>query len=84
MQRKRVLDKKALVLARHAAKRQPRVTFYSPLSSLILNYLKNVTPRFSISDEVAKIVEAELARRYPEVVSAVRRALRVSGRARVK
>ncbi len=78
LKRKIVVDKKALVLARQAAKRQPRITFYSPLSSLVLNYLKNVTPRFSISDEVARIVESELARRYPELVSAGRRSLRIS------
>ncbi|GBC71521.1 hypothetical protein HRbin02_01306 [Candidatus Calditenuaceae archaeon HR02] len=76
--RKIVVDKKALVLARQAARRQPRITFYSPLSSLVLNYLKNVTPRFSISDEVSRIVESELARRYPELVSAARRSLRLS------
>jgi hypothetical protein len=77
--RRIVVDKKALVLARQAARRQPRITFYSPLSSLVLNYLKNVTPRFSISDEVARIVESELARRYPELVSAGKRSLRLSG-----
>lgn len=76
--RRVVLDKKALVLARQVARRQPRITFYSPLSSFVLNYLKSVTPRFSISDEVARIVESELARRYPELVGVGRRSLRLS------
>lgn len=67
-------------MARAVARRQPRVTFYSPLSSLVLNYLKNVTPRFSISDEVAKIVESELNRRYPELFGLGKRALRASTR----
>ncbi|MEM0445655.1 MAG: hypothetical protein QXO86_02090 [Nitrososphaerota archaeon] len=78
--RKFVVDKKAFSLARQAARRQPRITFYSPVSSLVLNYLKNVTPRFSISDEVSKIVEAELSRRYPELFSASRRLSRASER----
>ncbi|MEM0381600.1 MAG: hypothetical protein QW059_03380 [Nitrososphaerota archaeon] len=78
-QRRRVVvDKKSLILARQAAKRQPRITFYSPLSSLVLNYLKNVTPRFSISDEVARIVESELARRYPELAATGKKILRLS------
>jgi len=68
-----------LALAKASAVRQPRITFYSPLSSLVLNYLKNVTPRFSISEEVARIVEAELGRRFPELFRAGRRVLRVRG-----
>lgn len=78
--RKFVVDKKAFALARQAARRQPRITFYSPVSALVLNYLKNVTPRFSISDEVSKIVEAELSRRYPELFGASRRLQRFSER----
>ncbi len=76
------IDRKALVLAAQTAKRQPRITFYSPTSSVILNYLKNTRPRFSISDEVAGIVESELARKYPELISFVRRMVRGSGEAR--
>jgi hypothetical protein len=76
------IDRRALVLAAQTAKRQPRITFYSPASSVILNYLKNTRPRFSISDEVAGIVESELARKYPELISFVKRMVRGSGDAR--
>jgi len=44
-----------------------------------LNYLKNTRPRFSISDEVAGIVESELAKRYPELMASIRRLLRSHG-----
>jgi hypothetical protein len=73
------IDRKALALSAQAAKRQPRITFYSPSAALVLNYLKNTRPRFSISDEVAGIVESELAKRYPELMASIRRLLRSQG-----
>jgi len=73
------IDRKALALSAQAAKRQPRITFYSPPAALVLNYLKNTRPRFSISDEVAGIVESELAKRYPELMASIRRLLRSQG-----
>jgi hypothetical protein len=70
-----MIDKKAIALSIEQGKKQPRVAFYSPSSSIILNYLKNTRPRFSISEEVASIVEAELNRRYPLLSSYIKRAL---------
>lgn len=70
-----IIDKKAMVLSLDQGRRQPRVAFYSPFSSVLLNYLKNTRPRFSISEEVASIIEAELNRRYPILASYIKRAL---------
>ncbi|HIQ29351.1 MAG TPA: hypothetical protein EYH45_02175 [Candidatus Caldiarchaeum subterraneum] len=59
------VDEKRLKEAAERALKQPRLAFYSPLASCILNYWKNVVPRYSISDELARIVEAELRSRWP-------------------
>nr|BAJ49733.1 conserved hypothetical protein [Candidatus Caldarchaeum subterraneum] len=50
---------------------QPRLAFYSPLSAAVMNYWKNAVPRYSISDELAKIVESALAKKYPELTRRV-------------
>lgn len=67
------IDKKVLAISLEQGKKQPRVAFYSPYSSVILNYLKNTRPRFSISEEVASIIEAELSRRYPVLAAYVKK-----------
>jgi len=69
------IDEKNLRLAVRIAKKQPRLAFYSPLASAVLNYRKSLIPRYSISDELSKIVEAELKRRYPKLTEKVRRLL---------
>lgn len=69
------IDKKAMALSLEQGRKQPRVAFYSPFSSVLLNYLKNTRPRFSISEEAASIIEAELSRRYPLLSSYIKRAL---------
>lgn len=69
------IDKRAMALSLEQGKKQPRIAFYSPFSSVLLNYLKNTRPRFSISEEVASIMEAELSRRYPLLSSYIKRAL---------
>ncbi|MEM0349709.1 MAG: hypothetical protein QXD24_05980 [Candidatus Caldarchaeum sp.] len=53
------------------AMRQPRLAFYSPLSAAVMNYWKNAVPRYSISDELAKIVESALVKKYPELTKRV-------------
>ncbi|MEM1575409.1 MAG: hypothetical protein QXO29_03260 [Nitrososphaerota archaeon] len=58
------------------AKSNPRIAFYSPISSAVFNYIKSVTPRYSISNEIAKIVEKELSRKYPKLVNEVKKLLR--------
>jgi len=70
-----MIDKKIMALSIEQGKKQPRVAFYSPFSSILLNYLKNTRPRYSISEEVASIIEGELNRRYPVLSSYIKRAL---------
>lgn len=69
------VDEKVLSLSVDYAMRQPRIAFYSPFCAAILNYIKSVTPRFSISEEVAKIVEVDLMRRYPIIGGRVKKML---------
>jgi hypothetical protein len=58
------------------AKSNPRIAFYSPISSAVFNYIKSVTPRYSISNEIAKIVEKELSKKYPKLVNEVKKLLK--------
>jgi len=73
------IDRKAVLVSVSQAVSQPRLAFYSPVAAAVLNYLKNTQPRFSISSELAKLVEAELAKRYPILFSHVKRALEAKG-----
>ncbi|MEM2080475.1 MAG: hypothetical protein QW104_07315 [Nitrososphaerota archaeon] len=70
------LNKKFLAEAVKLAMKQPRLTFYSPLSAAVFNYRKSLLPRYSISDEIAKIIEAEVRRRWPELSKIVERLLK--------
>jgi hypothetical protein len=58
------------------AKSNPRIAFYSPISSAVFNYIKSITPRYSISNEIAKIVEKELSKKYPKLVNEVKKLLK--------
>ena len=58
---------------------QPRLAFYSPVASCILNYWKSAVPRFSISEFLAKVVERELARAWPKLYQRAIKSLK-SGR----
>lgn len=73
------IDRKAVLVSVSQAVSQPRLAFYSPVAAAVLNYLKNTRPRFSISSELARLVESELAKRYPLLVSHVKRALEAKG-----
>ncbi|MCS7136320.1 MAG: hypothetical protein RMJ14_03390 [Nitrososphaerota archaeon] len=70
------LNKKFLAEAIKLAMKQPRLTFYSPLSAAIFNYKKSLLPRYSISDEIAKIIEAEIRKRWPELSKNVEKLLK--------
>ncbi|MCS7129444.1 MAG: hypothetical protein NZ919_02245 [Candidatus Caldarchaeum sp.] len=66
------IDEKILRNAVKQALKQPRLAFYSPLATGILNYRKSVIPRYSISDELATIVEAALKEKYPSLTAKTR------------
>jgi ATP-dependent Zn protease len=70
------LNKKFLAEAIKLAMKQPRLTFYSPLSAAVFNYRKSLLPRYSISDEIAKIIETEVRRRWPELSKIAERLLK--------
>jgi hypothetical protein len=72
----RNIEKEILKNAIKIAKSNPRIAFYSPLSSAVFNYIKSITPRYSISNEIAKIVEKELSRKYPKLTNEVKKLLR--------
>ncbi len=73
-------------LFREAVKRsvgQPRLAFYSPVASCVLNYWKSAVPRFSISEFLAKVVEKEIAKAWPKLYERAKRELgRRAGRRR--
>ncbi|MEN3047757.1 MAG: hypothetical protein ABDH63_03130 [Candidatus Caldarchaeales archaeon] len=79
---KEEVDRKLAAVAVSQALAQPRLALYSPLASAVLNYLKSATPRFSISRELARLVEAELSKKYPVLASYMRRSLEARGRRR--
>lgn len=72
------INEQTLKAAAEISKRQPRLAFYSPVASVILNYWKNLVPRYSISEELAKIVEKELELRWPNLSKRARRLVRRS------
>ena len=75
------IDEKLFREAFKRAVRQPRLAFYSPVASCILNYWKSAIPRFSISEFLAKLVERELARAWPKLYErTVKRLKSSSGR----
>lgn len=67
MSKRKGVNKKLIMDAVDSALKQPRLAFYSPLAASIFNYWKNTLPRYSISEELAKIVEAEVKRRWPDL-----------------
>ncbi|MEN2974475.1 MAG: hypothetical protein ABDH32_02715 [Candidatus Caldarchaeales archaeon] len=71
------VEEKYWRLAVDTAVKQPRLAFYSPVASTVLNYWKNVIPRFSISELLAKIVEKEIASRWPHLYNRAKRSLNV-------
>ncbi|MDJ0271526.1 MAG: hypothetical protein QXN23_06165 [Candidatus Caldarchaeum sp.] len=74
--KKAQIDNNQLRKSVEQAIHQPRLAFYSPLSAAVMNYWKNAVPRYSISDELAKIVEAALAKKYPELTRRVTKMLK--------
>lgn len=48
-------------------KNQPRISFWDPESKIVLNYLKETKPKFSISKEISKVLQEYLEKEYPEI-----------------
>lgn len=64
---KREVDERLFKEAVKRAAAQPRLAFYSPIASCVLNYWKSAVPRFSISEFLARVVEREIARAWPQL-----------------
>ena len=61
------VDEKLFREAVRRALSQPRLAFYSPVASCVLNYWKSAVPRFSISEFLAKIIEREISKAWPKL-----------------
>lgn len=65
-------DPSAMQEAIKEAKRNPRVTTWSPISTTVLKYLRKTQPEFSISEEVNSLLEESIARKYPDLYESVK------------
>jgi len=79
---KEKIDEGLLKQAVKAARRQPRLAFYSPVAACIMNYWKSAVPRFSMSEFLAGVVERELARRWPKLYRMAEARMKTKLRAR--
>jgi len=70
------VDEKLFKEAVRRALSQPRLAFYSPVASCVLNYWKSAVPRFSISEFLAKIVEREISKAWPKLYKRTLRELK--------
>ncbi|OEC86218.1 MULTISPECIES: hypothetical protein [Methanobacterium] len=53
-------------------KNQPRISFWDPESKIVLNYLKETKPKFSISKEISRVLQEYLEKEYPEIWTEVK------------
>jgi histone H3/H4 len=58
------------------AKKNPKISLWSPKASAALRFLKKTTPEFSISREAAKLLEEAVKSKYPEIWKAVEEAMK--------
>jgi len=49
------------------AKKNPRISLWSPRSATVLRYLRKTKPEFSISEEAALLLEEAVMRKYPDL-----------------
>ena len=53
-------------------KNQPRISFWDLESKIVLSYLKETKPKFSISKEISKVLQEYLEKEYPEIWAEVK------------
>jgi len=51
---------------------QPRISFWDVESKVILNYLKETEPKFSISKKISTILKEHFQEQYPELWSEIK------------
>lgn len=54
------------------ARNQPRISFWDLESKIILNYLKETEPKFSISHKISTILQEHFQKEYPELWSEIK------------
>lgn len=47
--------------------KNPRITLWSARSAAVLRYLRKTEPEFSISSEASDLIDAAIAKKYPEI-----------------
>jgi hypothetical protein len=55
------------------ARRNPRISLWSPPSAAVLRYLRKTKPEFSISEEAGNLLEEGVRKKYPELYELVKR-----------
>ncbi len=53
-------------------KHQPRISFWDLESKIILNYLRETEPKFSISNKISTILQEHFQKEYPELWSEIK------------
>lgn len=53
-------------------KDQPRISFWDLESKIILNYLRETEPKFSISNKISTILQDHFEKEYPELWSEIK------------
>jgi hypothetical protein len=68
---KHVLDPSLIESLFNNAKDQPRISFWDLESKVILGYLRETEPKFSISGKISTILHEYFQKEYPELWSEV-------------
>ena len=61
-----------------AANNQKRITVFSPLVAAFMWYMKETTPRYSISEAARTYIEEGIENEYPELVKRIKEKLEKS------
>jgi len=65
-------DSKMVETLYNNARNQPRISFWDLESKIILNYLKETEPKFSISHKISTILQEHFQKEYPELWSEIK------------
>jgi hypothetical protein len=63
------LDSDLIEVLYNSSKNQPRISFWDLESKVILGYLRETEPKFSISRKISTILHEHFEKEYPELCS---------------
>jgi len=69
------LNPDILQVAMDDARKNPRITLWSPVASAVFRYLRKTTPEFSMSDASSALLEAAIRAQYPELYAQIKKEL---------